>query len=214
MSRLLPAVALAAVILPGIVQGVWTNRWGESDQLRDFVARLDAVPEQFREWQGQDLAINPRALAESGLSGFLSRRYRHRVSKNEVFVLVAAGRPGPVSVHTPQVCYEGLGYNITPDGIKASLHASESGIGGDFKNGIFMKSSPGATDYLKIYWSWNASGRWQTPSQPRVSFAGHSGLYKLYVICPFARAEQQEEVDRICQSFLDDFLPELHKALF
>jgi Protein of unknown function (DUF3485) len=214
MKRLLVLLAFAAIIGPAVAQGIWTSRWGWSDSLQDFVARLDKVPQQFEDWQATNLAPDPRQLSQSGLAGYFSRRYQQRGTKNTVFVLVAAGRPGPVAVHTPDSCYETIGYSMGKEGISTSYQGPSPRGGGDFQNATFMRSGTTGTDYLKIYWSWNASGRWQVPAQPRIAFAGRSALYKLYVLAPFSRDEQQKEAEEICEGFLRAFLPELNKALF
>ena len=44
------------------------------------------------------------------MTGYLLRTYTHRISGETFQVLLVCGKPGPTSLHPPDVCYQGAGY--------------------------------------------------------------------------------------------------------
>ena len=54
-----------------------------------------------------------RTMARAGIKGCVYRRYRNPRTGESVSVLLVCGRGGPISVHTPDVCYAGAGYRPT-----------------------------------------------------------------------------------------------------
>src|SRR5829696_5002011 len=102
MLRFLPAVvALSLVAAYGVFEGLWTERWGPSANAGVVVERLAAVPLTVGEWEAQELTLSPREVEKAEISGYLSRQYVHRPTGNTLTVLLVCGRPGPVSLHTP-----------------------------------------------------------------------------------------------------------------
>src|SRR5207248_510559 len=65
-------------------------------------------------WDGAAVALDPRQTEAAQVAGALSRRYTHRYTHAAATVLILCGRPGPVSVHTPDVCYSGAGFTPGP----------------------------------------------------------------------------------------------------
>src|SRR5690242_1787433 len=111
MKRLVPAaVAVALVVLSGVVHGFWTGRWS-APPAGDVAGRLDAVALDLGDWQGQKL--EPDARQVDGMAGVLYRRYVNRATGSAVNVYLVCGRSGPVAVHTPDVCYGASGYQVT-----------------------------------------------------------------------------------------------------
>src|SRR5690348_2531079 len=103
-------VALAVVVASGVAHGLWTGRWGQPHQLEPAVARLGRVPAAVGDWEGRELPLNRQTLAVAEVAGHVSRRYQNSRTGESVLMLLVCGRPGPISVHTPDVCYEGAGY--------------------------------------------------------------------------------------------------------
>jgi hypothetical protein len=65
---------------------------------------------------------------------------------------------------------------------------------------------------LEIYWAWNGGEGWAAPESPRFFFARFPVLYKLYVIREVSPREKRGKTDPYSE-FLQDFLPELNRAL-
>src|SRR5262245_10682764 len=112
MMRSLPILLAAGLLaLDGYVYGLWTNRWQTSQAIPAAVARLDQVPMAFGDWQGENLEpLSAREVEQAGFEGYISRVYKNRRTGSALNVLLACGRAGPMSVHTPDVCYRGRGY--------------------------------------------------------------------------------------------------------
>jgi hypothetical protein len=212
MTRsLLPAVALLLLVVSGVVHGLWTDRWRTSDEPAAWAARLDNVPRSIGEWDGQDLPVESKHLQVAEATGCLARAYVHRRTGEVVSVVVVCGRPGPVSVHTPDVCYRDNGHGLveTPEKFLAAVPGRQA----EFWTARFRKGDTALPTYLRVFWSWNGGGGWKAPANPRLEFARRPALYKLYVIRQLAQLEEAPGKDP-CTEFLPLLLPELRRALF
>src|SRR5690348_14337503 len=108
MKRSLPAVAAVVLVVAcGVVHGFWTGRWSGITNT-DVAAHLAQVPLDVGDWQGHDLEADARL--KDGMAAVLYRSYVHRQSRETVTVYLVCGRPGPVAVHTPDVCYAASGF--------------------------------------------------------------------------------------------------------
>ena len=211
MRTLLLSLAAAAVAADGVLHGLWTDRWGNSPELEQAVARLRNVPLQVGEWRGQALTLRPREAEQAGFAGHLLRRYE-RPDGASVTVMLACGRPGPLSVHTPEVCYGGAGFALAGDAARYTPKVPLSAPA-EFWKGKFTKEGAIVPEHLRVLWSWHAGGAWNASDRPRWDFAGLRVLHKLYVTCPMSGADDRQE-DALCAEFLAAFLPELEKTLF
>src|SRR6202158_5618529 len=105
-----PIAALVAVMASGVVHGLMTDRWQVSLEPAERAARLELVPFALGDWVGQDIETDLRQVGP--VAGFLHRRYLNRQTGIGVTVFIVCGRPGPVCIHTPDVCYRASGYEI------------------------------------------------------------------------------------------------------
>jgi len=213
MLRMLPvAAALAVVVSTGYAHGLWTDRWTTSRALEEAIARLDRVPMTIGDWRGQADTLDARALTAAGIKGYLVRSYVNARDGKEVRLLIVAGRPAPISEHPPDVCYLGNGFKLESPSVRYTPPV-EPARSDTFWLGRFRKQRAGVTTRLRILWSWNASGAWVAPDNPRLAFAGYRSLYKMYVISQEALGDKQPD-DRSGDEFVRELMPELQKALF
>ncbi len=213
--RVVPGlVALSIVIATAILTGQWANRWKTSNELDVAVARLDRVPLVIGDWAGRAEPIDPRAMAAEELDGFLVRRYENGRIGRKFGVLLACGRPGPVAVHTPDVCYPGAGYEIAQTQPQRSVLRLGTGhADAEFLWARFRRDGSITRDGLCVQWSWNATNKWSAPNNPLFAFAGQRFLYKLYVISEMTGEDEPADVG-VETDFLRQLLPELEKVLF
>src|SRR5260370_39937401 len=94
--------AVIAVLLTGIVHGIWTGRWEITDEPGASVARLPNVKMELGDWQGETLDAESRQLGDA--SGCLLRRYTNKLSGANVKVCLLCGRPGPAVRHPADSC--------------------------------------------------------------------------------------------------------------
>src|SRR5262249_509089 len=139
-----------------------------------------------------------------------------------ISVNLVCGRPGPVSIHTPDVCYGASGFTVA-DPIKFQ---PKSGFECWTAEAVQKKATEQTR--LRLFWTWNAGGKWQASGRsdavpgflarllgldsPRIAFASYPVLYKLYLARELAVAGEPLDSDP-CVEFLDKLLPELQKAL-
>src|SRR4051812_10903743 len=118
MRTLVLAIAAAVVAADGYVHGLWTQRWQSSPELAQAVDRLDLLPSTVGDWRGTDhRKLQDREVQQAGFAGHVHQSYR-RPDGAVVSVLLACGRAGPLSVHTPEVCYGGAGFQAAGDPVR------------------------------------------------------------------------------------------------
>jgi hypothetical protein len=203
--------ALVLVAFAGLAHGLATSRWHRSAALERALARVADVPLRIGSWQGHALPTDPEVFAQARAEAYWMRRYQETGTARAVTVILMCGRPGPLAVHTPDVCYRGAGYEMA--GSAASLDVSlKDGTKGQLWTAVFSKEQGMAGGQLRLFWMWNADGQWQAPASPRMAFAGRSALYKLYVVRELAGAEPLSADPTL--DFIGQLLPALNGALF
>src|SRR5947209_7996825 len=111
MLRILPVVvAVAVVVAAGLVHGFWTDRWGVGEAVAEAAASLDRVPRSVGDWQAEPLDSDQGSVP--GVAGQLYLRYVNRKTGDSVSIALVCGRPGPVCIHTPDVCYAAIGHTV------------------------------------------------------------------------------------------------------
>ncbi len=201
--------AFGMMIAGGTIHGLWTDRWNWSDEPGASAARLSQVALNLEDWRGEDLEV--KDAKQGGVAGCLSRRYVNQRDGRAVTVFLVCGRPGPVSVHTPDVCYVATGYEmLSPSRCNGPADGAPPA---ELWTAQFRKSEATDLTYLRIFWSWNGTGVWQAPDDPRRSFAGQQALYKMYLIREMASPDEPLESDP-CLELMKQLLPELQRALF
>jgi hypothetical protein len=214
MRRLLPALlALGIVLTSGVVDGVFTGRWVRSEALEASVERMKTLPAVVGDWVGTDAELGEAQVARAGFAGHLYRRYRHRGSGQEVMMLLACGRPGPISVHPPEVCFGGAGYQLLGPKETETITCDAAPGKAVFFTGKFGKPQSASPDQIRLYWSYAAKGDWQAPSAPRLSFGWQPVLFKLYVGRNLSPTEKTTQRDP-CIDFIQELVPEVQKNFF
>jgi len=215
MSRYLLLLIVGAVILAdGYVYGLWTGRWHETQELSTAPARLERIPLTVGDWQGTSQELDPKVVARAEFAGYVLRSYENRRTGAVVSVLVACARPGPLCVHTPELCYRGAGFQmLTEAAARQTVDLESSHPSAEFWKATFARDDDTTPEQLRVVWSWRTSrSAWTAPDNPRWKFAGEPVLYKVYVAQKFVpRHDESDAAD--CLPFLRDLLPELDKAL-
>jgi hypothetical protein len=212
MSRSLHAVAaVVLVVAAGTVHGLWTNRWGATEELKTAIARLDSVPRSLPGWD--PVPTPPLSTNQTGgAAGSFFQRYRKQGTGKIVGVFLLCDLPGLVACHTPDVCYVASGFTISD---KQPFRLDADGPQ-EFLTARFQKDSGGETAFQRIFWSWTNSGPWTTPADPRLTFlqsANSRLLYKIYVTRDLTTGDEPLETDP-CVDLLRQLLPELRQKLF
>jgi hypothetical protein len=212
MARVLPLLtAIPLVLATGMAEGLWTNRWVTSQALNEATARLDTVPLSAGDWEGQAEQLDERQASRAEFTGYLLRHYVHRRTKGSVSVLIACGRPGPIAMHTPDICYAGLGYELVAPTQPRVVEVPGLSRPAEFEVGHFQRPGLAGPEQLALFWAWSSTGEWLAPAHPRLAFAREPALYKAYVICQEVGVGPGEAAGR---DFIRAFFPQLNQSLF
>jgi hypothetical protein len=204
------ASACLVLIASGVVHGIWTDRWSEQVGLSDAVAALDQLPMKIGAWQGSPVEMEKDE--KTGLAGVIARRYVHAASGKGVTLLLACGKPGPVCMHTPDVCYAGSGFVVETPKRYHLTPAAPGQPSGEFWTARFVKERTTGKTNLRIFWAWHANA-WKVADHPRLSFAGEKVLHKLYVIREMVQPDEPLEGDA-CVEFMRELLPTIRQTVF
>ena len=160
------------------------------------------------DWEGHSVPTDERQFAQAEALGYFVREYVHKRTGQQITVMLVCGRPGPISLHTPDVCYLGAGYGVVGE---REQYRMEDAPGAEFTTARFAKQGV-APNPLRMLWAWSDRGPWQAPVVPRLTFARSTVLYKVYVIRRLANQDEPLRGDP-CLDFLRVLMPELQARL-
>jgi hypothetical protein len=123
-------------------------------------------------------------------------------------VLLVCGPPGPIAVHSPEVCYRGAGYDPEAFPVSSNLDYGAAGKSARLLEGIYRKKSATGPEALRVCWSFLAHDIWDSPPNPRLAYAPERALYKLYVIQDLSSTDETR-----AQATAKDFTRQLLAAL-
>ncbi len=202
LKWVLSLTASAALVASGLVHGFWTDRWVPPADVARAAEHLDDLPLEIGPWRGHPVEVKP-GEAGAGVAGCIQRRYENEQTGAVVSVALVCGRPGPVSIHTPEVCYGASGYLV------GNRQRVPAGGGHVWKTDAVRTT---ATDEvrLRIYYGWHSSAGWEAPDDSRLTFPREKVLYKLYVVRELGGPDEPR--DEPCEEFLQVLLPELGRT--
>jgi len=210
MRRTLPLIlGLLLIVAAGYVHGRLTDRWADSRSSAEAVAKIARLPMELGSWRGQDQPLDPEVIKQAGIAGYASRRFVDSRTGAAVTVLLVCGRPGPIAAHTPEVCYPGAGYEPVGEAKLRTIPVAEGGPPAEFLARDFARPSVPEARPTRILWAWSGGTVWETSENPRLSFARHANLYKLYVVSE----QPAQPVDEPTNEFLKLLLSALRSLL-
>jgi hypothetical protein len=210
MQRIiLVVVAAALVVAGGTIHGTLSDRWGNPEELTATARKVHDVKAQFGDWISREFKLDTAQLKVGEIIDHISREYVHGGTGERLSILLICGRPGAISVHTPDICYQGLGYEMGQR-VTYLFRGGPATLPAEFWSAPFNKHPD--PEPLHIHWSWSTGNKWIAPDHPRLVFYREKALYKLYVI---RRAKQLNGplIDEATEVFLREFMPELKRAL-
>jgi hypothetical protein len=217
MKRFAPLAAflvlLAATAGGGYFQGQLTERFGTRECARQAAAQLNIpLPEQCGSWRMTDkLTMTPDVCRILQDPAYVQRIYTHSQTGDVVTVTVIVGRPGPVSVHTPEVCYSSTDYSIAGPRRKTSIEL-KNGQAHDFWD-LEMKPNERFTGSpLRVLYAWSTGSKWEAAEYPRFGYGGLPHLYKLQLevtTLPGSHSKGFDPAANFLKAFLSDLQPRL-----
>lgn len=205
-------LVIGLTILSGVVSGSLTNRWGAPASAKLSIARLTELPDEFGDWQSQlDVPMDREVIELLQCTGHVQRVYRNRETGQQVNAALLLGPAGPISAHTPEVCYSTQDYNRVGAKRWDRIRLANDVEANVWRMQFHSNSLQGET--LSVAYAWNAGQGWLAPDSPRFAFAGQPMLFKLQ-LSTRTDADLPAEGGDACESFLQAFLPVCNATLF
>ena len=197
-------LVLGITLVTGAVHGRFMQRWGPAPDLLAAARHLDTFPQQMGDWQ----LLKKEPMDESTVqmlscAGYVNNRYQNRKTGDEVGIAIMLGPSGPISVHTPEVCYSSRAYAIQEPRQSISL-SGRDGRPHTFWSLLFRTNTP-STDRLRVCYAWRGEEAWEASSNPRFEFAGRPFLFKLQ-IASLVPSDQADASHNPCADFLSAML--------
>lgn len=202
-------VAFFLTLASGFMQGSLSNRWGISNLQRQAGERLESFPANFADWETKKTEkLGSDALNQLVPYGYFQRDYVNRKSGAAINVLVLLGSSGPISVHTPEVCYASRDHQQLGERIKLPIPGRN---GGDSIWKTTFRLSGVDAQVLNIYYGWSAGDAWIAAEKPRFSFSTRKFLYKVQITNRAAenRSANNDPANDPAVQFMADFIPAL-----
>jgi hypothetical protein len=201
---LFAGLGLAMTVATGVVYGRLSQRWGPVPDLVAAGAKLREFPTQIGDWQ----LLKEETMRQSIVdilqcTGYVHRQYVNRSTGKLVSLAITVGPSGPISVHTPEICYSSRSYSIEEQRTPVVI-TDKNGTAHSFWKLSFRSNSTTA-DSLRVYYAWSADDRWESAESPRFEFAARPILYKLQ-ISSLVAPDGTEGTNDPCNSFLADLL--------
>jgi len=183
-TPLVLGAALLLVAANGVVHGIITHRWTRPVDMSALARALERLPQQIGPWKGEWSEIDPLLRRAAEAAGALQGTYVNQETGQVLTTLVLCGRPGPMSVHMPEHCYAGLGYQQQGNATRVTL----DGLNGETiefrKLTMVRQTHEGVPEQILVYHGWNDGQSWSAPALPRLVFANARFLFKVYVTTP------------------------------
>jgi hypothetical protein len=195
----LVTAACCLTVASGIAFGYWTNRWGPGNQLEAAGTHLQSFPTKIGEWrQIGETQIDEGTRTILECSGYVYRHYVSERTGAKVHVVVVVGPPGPISVHTPEICYSSRDFDLAEPRQKIVLHGK---VGAPSFWQATFKSRAAGGGFLRSYYAWSSGDHWVASRSPRFEFGGSRILFKIQLACELQSLSTEQDTDA-CRSFL------------
>jgi hypothetical protein len=206
-------IIVMLTLFSGYVQGRLSNRWGPTADMKAAAKRFDQIPRKFGSWEMVDeVPMEDRVteMLELPENGYLNGKFVNQSTGETIDAFIILGPPGPVSVHTPEICYSSKDYDRSDERVAVKI-----GSGADAHEmwSITLRSNSVHKDRLRVYYGWGNADRWTAPYSPRFKFGGHGMLFKIQ-LAALLPPEASGESDDACKRFLEEYLPIITPILF
>jgi len=206
------ALCLAGIVLlvaTGVADVALNRGMSDPVALAAAAERLHQLPATIGAWESTPGTIDLREIRMAQIAGSVRRNYRHQETGRAVTLTILCGASGPMSVHPPTACFEGVGYSLIsgPTVVQITDSARQEC---SLNRAAFQLPDSNTEEVVRVFWGWSQDGQWQVPVNPRLTFRGLPALYKLYVV---DRAFDSTDDLSQAESFLRDSLPIIRETL-
>lgn len=202
------AAVLLGTVAVGVVHGRLTNRWGIQPNVAEAAERLSVrLPGEAGNWRlRSEEALDKDVQKMLQCPAHVSRVYEHQQTGDVVRMFVIMGPPGPVSVHTPEVCYSSRDYS--QDGVRESLTIEDKKSSQHTLWQVMLKPNAFESTPLRVLYAWSTGNTFTAAEMPRFKYGGLPHLYKIQLAVTELPSSKAIDFDA-GKDFLQNFLPQL-----
>ena len=212
-SLLVPTAGV--LVLMGTLGGGWlqsktATRWG-GDALMNAAATKLTRPlgERVHNWRlVSDAPLAPDVVSALQCPAHINRTYVNEQTGDMVSVFVIIGPPGPVAVHTPEIC--GVGQDFALADQRTAVTIRDRSEHEHTLWQVALRPRDATRESLRVLYGWGTGGKWSATNDPRFVHASAPYLYKIQLSGPETNGTGQFDP---CRDFLTWFLPELEARL-
>jgi hypothetical protein len=196
----------------GWVHGRLANRWGDDSARAAAAERLEqSLPERLGPWRmttRREMEATAVELLQSAAQ--LEGVYVNEQTGESVAVLIVVGPSGPISAHTPEICYGGQDYSMAGERRRITVQDQRGGTHSLWQ--LHALSQHIHQPDLQVIYGWSAGSAWDATDGPRFAFGGLPLLYKLQLHRAISPRRLDQETDP-AQDFLARFLADIQPRL-
>ena len=213
LTALAIVLLLGLTLVSGIIHGRMTDRWGVPQTSLDAAEKLALFSEdvQFGDWKCESSSrMSDHVVEMLVCAEHIDRTYVNLRTGETVNVAVLLGPPGPISVHTPEVCYSSRDYDSRDERHRVTVKTTD-----DTEHtfwALTFRSNRLDADILRVYYAWASGGPWAAPKEPRWAFSNCPYIYKIQLASHLPLGSDIQ-TDDPCRRFLKDFVPALKSHL-
>ena len=219
MKFAIPLAVVGVVLAVGTyVEGNFSDRWfgASSAKLNRFTELVPQVPMQIGGWIAtDDEKLSDEEFAKTHCTAYISRTYRNPEGQS-VNVYLVSGSGRHTTIHTPDWCYVGAGYDKTEDPQQYRMQigdVEQPETDPEFLTTIFRRENMHGKDEVRIFWTFSDNGNWAGPRNPKNEFGGRPAMYKIYLITDVGEAGDDIRSNPTT-NFVKEFMPTINKILF
>jgi hypothetical protein len=205
-------IFVAGTLGSGWVHGIFINRWGRSDELGIATAKLGReLPAVLGPWRlVKAHEVEPGIKEALGAAAILSGLYINDQTGDHVIVALLAGPSGPLSVHTPEICYAASDYELAGERQTWTVRDRREERHSLWE--VHANARHATQPNLRVLYGWSRGGSWEAMRGPRFALAGMPVVYKLQVAGP-ARDRNSTDTFDPCEDFLSRFLADIQPRI-
>jgi len=201
------AVVVALTIASGLIHGRSSNRWGHSSVILAAAEKLEQLPDDFGTWQlvSHD-EMSTAAIDMLECAAYVARTYENRKTGATVQMVLLLGPAGPISVHTPEVCYPSRNHTIVEKRQPVVVKSPDVQDQDHQFWALTFRSTDLTATIQRVYYAWSTGSSWCATVEPRYAFAGSPYLYKIQLASSLPPGTDVSKNDP-CRNFLREFIP-------
>jgi hypothetical protein len=203
------ALAIGITLTTAILYGRWTHSWNTA-AAEPAATVFQNLPHEIGPWKLEEsLEIKPSALEILQCNHYSQGWYRNGDTGERAMLTLLLGPPGPMSVHTPEICYSAVDFIPVAERQRVKVRP---GVEDDTAWMVQFNSAHDLqAGITRVYYAWSDGTHWTAAEEPRVTFGGQPFLFKVQILTQLP-TNAVSAVEDSARSIFRDFLPEFAKC--